>query len=102
VVYTVKALLSTTLAVLRKKLRGTETSPSGRFSPPSSQITISQEPPEIIYFEPMVKVNLVEIGGHDFLSHFVRLGAKERLWVLKISCNCKYNDLATDPAGSIG
>ena len=44
----------------------------------ASQVVVSQEASKIVHFQPVIEVNLVEVGGHDLLGQCVGLGAKKR------------------------
>ena len=44
----------------------------------ASQIAVCEDPPEIVLFKPVIKVDLVQERGYNFLGHFMRFGAQER------------------------
>ena len=41
------------------------------------EIVISQKPPVVVLFKPVIKMNLIEIRGHDLLPKFVRFRRHE-------------------------
>lgn len=46
-----------------------------------SDVVVDQEAAMVVGFQPVIQVNLVEIGRHEFLSEFMSLAAQD--WNLK-------------------
>ena len=41
------------------------------------EIVVCQKPPVVVLFKPVIKMNLIEIRGHDLLPKFVRFRRHE-------------------------
>ena len=57
-----------------------------RYSNPGSQIVVGEAAAVAVGLEPMVEVDLIQIGGDNFLAQFVRFNAEKRY---AESCQCR-------------